>query len=183
MLDDYESSYHDLLKQCEVSGTKIITLRLLAIEVFKCVNKLDPKYLNEMFTTKKCPFDFRDTFILERAKSNTTKYGLKSFRNYGARIWNLLPNNCKSVVSLGDFKNIIKSWNGPSCKCPVCSTFLISLAPFELLYFLFSLKSDTGLLDDMHKTIFMCVYHSIVYMPPWAMYINYRIWCLLRVFT
>ena len=53
MLDDYESSYHDLLKQCEVSGTKIITLRLLAIEVFKCVNKLDPKYLNEMFTIKK----------------------------------------------------------------------------------------------------------------------------------
>ena len=72
---------------------------------------------------KKCPYDFRDTSILERSKSNTTKYGLKSFRNYGAKIWNLLPNNCKSVVSLGDFKNIIKSWNGPSYKCPVCSTF------------------------------------------------------------
>ena len=110
VLDDYESSYHDLLIQCEVSGIKIVTLRLLAIEVFKCVNKLNPEYLNEMFTIKKCPYDFRDTSILERSKSNTTKYGLKSFRNYGAKIWNLLPNICKSVISLGDFKNIIKSW-------------------------------------------------------------------------
>ena len=89
-----------------------------------CVNKLNPEYLNEMFTTKKCQYNLRDTSILERFKSNTTRYGLKSFRNYGAKIWNLLPNNCNSAVSLDDFKNMIKSWNGPSCKCPVCSMFL-----------------------------------------------------------
>ena len=106
---------------------------------------------------KTCPHHFHDTSILERPKSNTTKYWLKSLRNYGAKTWNLLPNNCKSVVSLGDFKNIIKSWNGPSCKCPVCRFFLkISLALFKLLYFLFSLKCDTGLVDDMHKAI-LCV--------------------------
>ena len=53
VLDDYESSYHDLLIQCEVPGIKIMTLRLLAIDVFKCVNKLNPEYLSEMFTIKK----------------------------------------------------------------------------------------------------------------------------------
>ena len=50
--DDCGSSYQDLLIQCEVSGIKIMTLRLLVIEVFKCVNKLDPEYLNEIFTQK-----------------------------------------------------------------------------------------------------------------------------------
>ena len=55
VLDDYGSSYHDLLIQTEVPGIKIMTLRLLAIEVFKCVNKLNPEYLNEMFTIKKVP--------------------------------------------------------------------------------------------------------------------------------
>ena len=124
VLDDYGSSYHDLLIQTEVPGIKMMTLRLLAIEVFKCVNELNPKYMNEMFTIKKCPYNFRNTSILERSKSNTTRYGLKSFRNYGAKIWNLLPNNCKSAVLLGDFKNMIKSWHGPSCKCPVCNMFL-----------------------------------------------------------
>ena len=124
VLDDYGSSYHDLLIQTEVPEIKIMTLRLLAGDVFKCVNKLNPVYLNEMFTIKKCPYDFRDTSVLERSKSNTTRYGLKSFRNYGAKIWNLLPNNCNTAVSLGNFKNMIKSWNGPSCKCPVCSMLL-----------------------------------------------------------
>ena len=41
VLDDYGPNYHELLIQNEVSGIKIIILRLLTIEVFKCVNKLD----------------------------------------------------------------------------------------------------------------------------------------------
>ena len=55
VLDDYGSSYHDLLIQSEVPRIKIMTLRLLAIEVFKCVNKSNPEYLNEMFIIKKVP--------------------------------------------------------------------------------------------------------------------------------
>ena len=52
VLDDDESSYHDLLIQCRVFGIKIMTLRLLAIQVFKCVNKLNPEYWTEMLTIK-----------------------------------------------------------------------------------------------------------------------------------
>ena len=100
VLNDYQSNYHDLLNKSEATGIKITTLCLLPIEVYKCVNDLNPKYLNDMFTIKNCPYDFRDNSILERPKSNTTKYGLKSFRNYGTTIWNLLPNNYKSAVSV-----------------------------------------------------------------------------------
>ena len=67
-----------------------MTLRLLAIEVYKCVNNFNPEYLNEMFTKKNCPYDLRDTCILERLKAYTTQYGPKSFRNYGAKIWLIL---------------------------------------------------------------------------------------------
>ena len=35
--------------------------------------------------------DLRDASILETPRAYTTKYGLKSFRNYGAKIWNLYP--------------------------------------------------------------------------------------------
>ena len=45
VLDDYGSSYHDLLIQTEVLGIKIMTLRLLAMEVFKCVNKQNPYWM------------------------------------------------------------------------------------------------------------------------------------------
>ena len=124
VLNDYQSNYHDLLNNSEATGIKIMKIRLLAIEVYKCVNNFNPEYINEMFTKKNCPYDLRDTCILERPKAYTTKYGLKSFRNYGAKTWNLLPNNCKSAVSLLDLKNMIKSWNGPRCKCSVCCIFL-----------------------------------------------------------
>ena len=88
VLKDYQSNYHDMLNKNEATGIKIMTLRLLAIEVYKCVN-FNPEYLNEMFTMKNCPYDLRDTCILERPRAYTTKYGLKSFRKYGAKIWNL----------------------------------------------------------------------------------------------
>ena len=34
------------------------------------------------------------------------KYGLKSFRSYGAKIWNVLPRKHKSAMNLADFKDI-----------------------------------------------------------------------------
>ena len=85
VLNDYQSNYHDLLNKSEATGIKIMTLRLLAIEVYKCVNNFNPEYLNEMFTMKNCPYDLRDTYTLERPRAYPTKYGLKSFRNYGAK--------------------------------------------------------------------------------------------------
>ena len=60
--------------------------------------KLNSEYLNEMLTIK----IVHTTFVI-------------------VLFWkgpNRISNTKYKVVSLGDFKNIIKSWNGPSCKCP-----------------------------------------------------------------
>ena len=45
---------------------------------------MNQQFLNEMFTLKKCTYD------LERPAAGLTNYGLKSFKSYGAKIWNLL---------------------------------------------------------------------------------------------
>ena len=42
--------------------------------------------------------------LLKGNKFQTTNYGLKSFKDYGAKIWNLLPDCCKGAVSLDEFK-------------------------------------------------------------------------------
>ena len=49
MLDSYASDYYDLLKKADVPGMKIMALRFLAIKVYKCINGLNPKYLNDLF--------------------------------------------------------------------------------------------------------------------------------------
>ena len=124
VLDDYTSDYHELLNKANVPGVKIMALRYLAIEVYKCVNGLNPKYLNDLFTIKKCKYDLRDDSLIIRNKVSTTNHGLKSFKDYGAKIWNLLPESCKGAISLGEFKDLIKSWNGSKCSCSVCLHFI-----------------------------------------------------------
>ena len=121
VLDDYQSDYNDLLQNANVPGIKIMLLRYLAIEVFKCINEINPAYLNEMFIRKECPYALRDSSILMRPNVNLTQYGLKSFRSYGAKIWSHLPVSYKARISLSEFKTLIKSWDGPKCKCSVCA--------------------------------------------------------------
>ena len=123
VLNDYESDYNDLLTKADVPGIKIMTLRQLAIEMCKSVTKINPEYLNELFLLKQCTYNLRKVSVLERPKVNTTQFGLKSFKSYGSKIWNLLPNSYKKDISLGEFKNVIKSRNGPNCKCPVCNLY------------------------------------------------------------
>ena len=119
VLDDYQSGYDDLLQNANVPGIKIMLLRYLAIEVFKCINEINTAYLNAMFIRKEWPYALRDSSILMRPKVNLTQYGLKSFRSYGAKIWNHLPVSYKARISLSEFKTLIKSWDGPKCKCSV----------------------------------------------------------------
>ena len=51
-----------------------------------------------------------------RLPARLTNYCLKSFESYGARVWNLLPAPCWMGVSFNTFKNVIKTWSGPTWK-------------------------------------------------------------------
>ena len=68
-----------------------MALRFLAIEVYKCINGLYPKYLNDLFIVKKCKYDLRDDSVIDRNKVQTTNYGLKSFKDYGAKFGMCCP--------------------------------------------------------------------------------------------
>ena len=65
-------------------GIRINLLRCLAIEIFKCVNGLNPDYLNKKIHKKSSPYELRDTSILSRPKVNYIQYCLKTFSSYGA---------------------------------------------------------------------------------------------------
>ena len=158
VLDDYQSGYNDLLQNANVPGIKIMLLRYLAIEVFKCINEINPAYLNAMFTRKECPYALRDSSILMRPKVNLTQYGLKSFRSYGAKIWNHLPVSYKARISLSEFKTLIKSWDGPKCKCSVCALYTWP----DLLFTSFYINVGTHVYICgcmyVHVCIYICIY-------------------------
>ena len=66
VLDDYTSDYHELLNKADVPRVKTMAFRYLAIEVCKCVNGLNHKYLNHLFTIKKCKNDLLDDSLISQ---------------------------------------------------------------------------------------------------------------------
>ena len=81
-LDDYESDYEVLLRKSGKVAMEIRRLRVLAIEIIKTVNNLNPSYMKDIFTPKLHP-------MLKH--HNTIAYGAKSLKTPGFKIWNQLP--------------------------------------------------------------------------------------------
>ena len=50
----------------------------------------------------------------------SAKYGDKSLKTLGPKIWNSLPEIIKAERSFKAFKKYIDTWKGPTCKCYIC---------------------------------------------------------------
>ncbi len=81
-------------------------LRQIALEVFKIVNHVRPKYLQRMFQVKESTYNIRGEVMLNQPKFKTVKYGRESITYEGARLWNLLPNNFKEYITVKRILNI-----------------------------------------------------------------------------
>ena len=78
------------------------------IFVYKCVNKLGPSNLNDLFTVKTSPYVFRNNLLLYQPKINTVTHGINSLIYPGAKIWNHLPVYVKTANSAKQFKSFVK---------------------------------------------------------------------------
>ena len=69
-------------------------MKILAPEMFKTINDLNPAFMKDIYTFKVNPKVRPNNIIVTR--HNTTKYGTKSLTTLGPQIWNTLPENIKS---------------------------------------------------------------------------------------
>ena len=93
-------------------------VRTLATEIFKTLNDINPNYMKNIFHLS--PYETHKKYDLYVHPRNTTKYGNQSLKVFGAHVWNSLPEKIKRLTSMNAFKNFIKSWFGPKCKCSLC---------------------------------------------------------------
>ena len=110
VFNDYSTSYDSLLKLANLLPLSIFRLRFLAIEVYKCIKKENPTYLNDLFTSRIPNYNFRDNDLIQQHRFKTVKYGYKSFQYYGAKLWNSLPPEVKNSASLNIFKTRLNTW-------------------------------------------------------------------------
>lgn len=77
---------------------------------YKCVNKLAPNYLCNMFTPRTLPFDLRDASQKLYLPKPRTDYLKRSFSYSGTSLWNDLPEDIRNAKSLRNFKRGIDKW-------------------------------------------------------------------------
>ena len=122
LTNDYNSDYKDLLENTKTSTMEIKRLRIVALEVFKTVNNLNPDFMKDIFYFS--PYSTHRKYDIFVHCRNTTSFGDKSLRALGPHIWNSLPDSIKSTNSIFRFKSFIKNWSGPKCKCKLCFSSL-----------------------------------------------------------
>ena len=120
MYDDYSSSYEQLLTLANKPTLEVRKLRLLAIEIFKTINDLNPIYMKDIFSLN--TRDGSRDNILKVKTQKSKRYGTDTLRSLGPKIWNQLPNEIRNINQFTIFKRLINTWSGPSCRCNKCKT-------------------------------------------------------------
>jgi hypothetical protein len=119
---DYTATYQELLDRAGLPTLALARIRVIAVEVYKAHNAIGPKFLSETFTQAPRHYNLRSQNRIAYTNNRTTRNGLHSFRHYGAKIWNSLPNEIRLSTDLNIFKSFIKTWTGPSCQCNFCGS-------------------------------------------------------------
>ena len=116
---DNITPYSKLLTKANLLSLSLFRLRFLAIEVYKCVTKANPQFMRDMFSERKLHYNLRNSNLLAQHRFKTKKYGFKSFRYYGAKLWNALPPELKEIDKLHIFKQRLTVW----CSSSEAATF------------------------------------------------------------
>ena len=121
LLNDYGSTYEDLLEEYSYPHINLRGPRTLCLEIYKTLNKLNPGYMNDIFKLRNTDKLTREKnkLNLEIPTPNQATFGARGLRSYGPKRWNALPCHIKTSYNLSSFKSIIKCWNGNHCTCRV----------------------------------------------------------------
>ena len=125
VLNDFNSSYSDLRKQCNRSLLYVHRLRLMAIEVFKMYHNIGPTYLYDLIEKKNNPYNLRMEKPVVLPTFNSVTYGFNSFKYQGSYMWNSLPNEMKQSADLKSFKYLVNDWQGFNCTCSSCKLCIL----------------------------------------------------------
>ena len=107
ILQDYSSPYDILLSKVNMKSLFIRRLQNFMIALYKCLFFTNyPGYLKDMFTVRSSSYNLHGNHILALPNPKTTTYGLHSFSYLANKIWNSLPDVCKTLNFL-EFKQEI----------------------------------------------------------------------------
>ena len=121
VFNDYESEYKDMLQKNGESTLYLKRVRIMAQEVYKAINNQSPKYMKELLSERNSRYSNRRPLDLYIPGVNQKTFGYKSYRFEAPSVWNSLDLEIRKAENFNDFKKLINSWTGPSCRCNFCN--------------------------------------------------------------
>ena len=122
LLCDFRSSYEVLLQNAKCKTVHEIHLFFLLCEVFKSENNLNPKFMQQIFLTKKIKFNLRNKVLMSLPTANSQRFGTQSFVFRGSLLWNQIPESSKVEKSIDSFKSSLEKINLSNiCLCKICT--------------------------------------------------------------
>ena len=119
LLNDYTSTYNELLHRVNECTIHQKNLQKLMLEVYNSLTQQNPSFLWDMFHKKDNKYNLRSKNLLMLPPTKTTTYGNDSLSFRGSILWNFLPNDEDCHLRL--FLQIMhKKWYGENCRCKIC---------------------------------------------------------------
>ena len=135
----YNTNSSYLLNSLSWDNLSVRRTKQKANLMYKCVNKLAPNYLCNMFTPMALFFDLREASQKLYLLKPRTDYLKRSFSYSGAYLWNDLSEDIRTTKSLSNFKRRIDKWLSVSdsrlqiCK-PVNRKFYLRISIVILIF-------------------------------------------------
>ena len=110
VINNYDAEYDDICNDQKVLNIHRRCIKTVAIQMYKIKQQKVPTYVQELFSIRESYYNIRDNDLFEIPCFKTVKYGKKSFRYFGAKLWANIPKEIKSKPSLTCFKDALTIW-------------------------------------------------------------------------
>ena len=88
--------------------------RTFCIEIFKTLTKLNPEFMNDIFSFRTSNYSSRNPNNLNHFRPIQVTFGSNGLAAIGPRIWDCLPNELGSAGDLDGFGSMIRQGDGPT---------------------------------------------------------------------
>ena len=123
--NDKQSSFNELLEKDGSVSIHIRNIQIPATEMYKLINNLSPPIMNRVFKLNSdSRYNLRQISQFSRSLVRSVYHGTESISYLGPKIWDILPDDYKTIQNLDTFKIKIKKWKPENCPCRLCKVYI-----------------------------------------------------------
>ena len=120
-----QSSFNELLEKDGSVSIHMRNTQILATEMYKLINNLSPPIMNRVFKLNSdSRYNLRQISQFSRSLVRLVYHGTESISYLGPKIWDILPDDYKTIQNLDTFKIKIKKWKPENCPCRLCKVYI-----------------------------------------------------------